>query len=192
MTRFSMGRLRRAVALTALVSLTSAGVARADSHTQVNLNPFTRKVRVADAALVTEPISGTVFAKFVVTLTGLSLQSGQEVKVSFATQDGTAVAGDYTPTAGSFSFVSGGSASKAVLVPVIGDGVLDGAAQETFTLHLRRVIGAEVTDGIAVGSINDLQAEPVPGPNPGPGDPCIIDASAQGPVVECTPGPIVE
>jgi hypothetical protein len=190
MARFSIGRIGRAVALSALVSLTFAGSAGAQTHSDATLiNPFPRTLRVANATPVTEPASGTVLAKFKVTLSGLPLQAGQEVKVSFATQDGTALAGaDYTATSGSFSFVSGGTTAKLVQVPVIGDGVLDAAAKETFSLQLRRVIGAQVADAVGIGTINDLHAEPEPDPEPGPGNPCDVDSSAPGPVVDCVPG----
>jgi hypothetical protein len=115
-----------------------------------------------------------------------------------ATLDGTAigaspaVGGDYKVTTRAFSFVSGGVRSKAVLVPVTGDGVLDAAAQETFSLNLRRVIAAPVSDGSALGTIVDLHAQPSPGPEPGPGDPGIIAPDAQGPVVDCEPGSIAQ
>ena len=101
---------------------------------------------IADAAPVSE--GGT--AEFVVTL---SSASERVVTVSYATADGTAVAGfDYAATEGTLRFDSG-ETTRTVAVAVLKDELLEGA--ERFTVELGDPVGATVADGTGVGTISD-------------------------------------
>ncbi len=73
----------------------------------------------------------------------LSCAVQSDFAVSYATEDGTALAGpDYLATAGTITFPAG-SPNETVSVPVVGDTVNE--AHETFALVLRDPVGATVT-----------------------------------------------
>jgi streptogramin lyase len=79
------------------------------------------------------------------------------VTVSYATVNGTAVAGtDYTPTSGTLTFAPG-ETSKTVNVPITT--VLTGGPTKTFTLNLSAPSGATVADGQGVSSILNRQTK---------------------------------
>lgn len=103
-----------------------------------------------------EGASGTSNLSFTVTL---SKSSSSPVTVSYATADGTAVAGqDYAATAGTITF-SAGQTSKTVKVAVIGDTVVE--PDETFTVTLSNPSGATISRATATGTIrNDDVALP--------------------------------
>ena len=105
---------------------------------------------VADTA-VTEGNSGATNATFTVSL---SSASANTVSVDYATANGTAVTGsDYTAVSGSLTFTPG-QTSKTVQVPILGD-VVDEGSSETFTFTLSNAVNVEVSDGQAVGTIQD-------------------------------------
>ena len=80
------------------------------------------------------------------------------VRVSYATADGTATAGeDYTATSGTLVFVAG-ETSKTVRVPILDDGHDEGA--ETFLLRLSNVVGARPGDLEATGTIRNTDRMP--------------------------------
>ncbi len=104
---------------------------------------------------VTEGQTGTVNASFTITLSGVS---SQEVRVAYATSNGTATDGsDYTASAGTLAFAPG-ALTQNVLVPVAGDAVYE--PDETFTVTLSAPSGATIAQGTATGTI--LNDEPVP------------------------------
>jgi hypothetical protein len=110
-------------------------------------------VSVADA---TAPEAIGVQMIFAVTL---SEAATQDVTVSYATADGTAVAGsDYTAATGTITFPPGATAGE-VRVTIFVEGIDEPA--ETFALNLSNPVGAVIGDGSAVGTIVD--GDPPPG-----------------------------
>jgi len=106
-------------------------------------------ISVRDVVVV-EGNSGTAQATFVVALSGPSSQS---VSFSFATSNGTAIAGsDYIATTGASSFAPG-EVEKPVVVLVNGDTVDE--AQETFFLDISNVQNATVSSNRGTGFIID-------------------------------------
>lgn len=108
--------------------------------------PSTPTVSVSDVS-VTEGMAGTVDAVFTITL---SQSSSEIVAVDYATADGTAGVGDYSPTGGQLTFLPG-ETSKTVSVTVHGDP--DPEGDETFYLNLSAPSGAEIADGQGVATI---------------------------------------
>ena len=95
---------------------------------------------------------------FAVTLTALA---PAEVRVAYATADGSARAGDdYAQTGGTLTFAAGDK-SRLIRVPVTDD-ALDEGDDETFTLTLSGAAGAPLPDGAATltvtGTIEDDDA----------------------------------
>jgi hypothetical protein len=104
---------------------------------------------------VTEGNSGTSQADFTVSL---SEPSTQQVTVAYATEDGTASAGeDYVgATSGSTLTFAPGDTSKAVSVEVDGDTVYE--PDETFFVNLSNPANATISDEKGIGTItNDDQ-----------------------------------
>jgi hypothetical protein len=109
-------------------------------------------VSVADAVARSE--GGTALS-FNVTL---SAPSTHQVKVDYATVDGTATApGDYTPATGTLTFAPG-ETNKQVSVSSVQD-VLD-EDNETFTLNLSNPVQGAIADGQGLGTILDNDALP--------------------------------
>jgi hypothetical protein len=125
---------------------------------------------------VKEGDSGTTTLTFTV---GLSAASAQQVRVDFATADGTAQAGsDYQAASGTLSF-SPGETSKQISVRVNGDTSVE--PDEQFLVELSNATGATIADGHAVGTIlNDDTAGPPPPPPPPVAKPDLIVASIDG------------
>ena len=112
------------------------------------------RMSISDVS-VTEGNSGSTNAPFSVTL---SAASSQTVTVTYATANGTAVAGsDYTTTTGTLTFAPGATA-QTLLVPIVGD-TLD-EVDETFAVNLATPVGATLQDGQGVGTIIDDDAAP--------------------------------
>lgn len=110
---------------------------------------FPPLIRLSDA-IVAEGNNGSLAAIFTVTL---SKPSSQPVFVSYATADGSALAGsDYQATAGELTFAPG-ETSKAVIVAVHGDHL--GEPNETFFVNLSSPTNATIADGQGVGTILD-------------------------------------
>ena len=96
----------------------------------------------------------------------------EPVTVSYATADGTALAGeDYEATSGTLTFAAG-ETEQTVAVTVIDDAVEDSG--ETFRLVLSGPAGAELADGEATGTI--LNTEP-------PGQDLPTDTTTRGVVM---------
>ena len=88
----------------------------------------------------------------------LSKESTSDVSASFATSNNSAEAGsDYTAHSGNLTF-SPGQTSKEVTVQITGD--LEVESDETFSLNLTNVSGADVGDATGVGTILDDDTPP--------------------------------
>jgi uncharacterized repeat protein (TIGR01451 family) len=75
------------------------------------------------------------------------------ITVNYATVNGTATAGtDYTTTAG-VATIPAGATSTTVVVPVIGDVILE--PDETFTVNLTVPVGATIADAQGIGTITN-------------------------------------
>ncbi len=100
---------------------------------------------------VDEGNTGSSLAQFTVSL---SPASADTVQVTYATADGTAVAGsDYVAAAETLTF-SPGETSRMIAVTINGDEVDEGDL-ESFTLNLSTPLNANLADDTAVGTITD-------------------------------------
>ena len=109
---------------------------------------------VADARAAEAPDATMGFA------VTLNRRLADDVRVNFATVDGTATAGaDYTHTAGTLTFAAG-EITKTVSVPVLDDAHDDDG--ETFTLYLSNPAGGDayLADDTATGIIEN--SDPMP------------------------------
>jgi len=120
--------------------------------------PILPAFSVSDAAA--SEGSAAAPGKLTFTIT-LSEAADGPVTVRYATQNGSAVAGqDYQATSGTLTFAPG-ETSKTIEVAAIGDAVLEG--NETFSLTLSDPAGATLADGSGRGTIqNDDAASPPP------------------------------
>jgi hypothetical protein len=91
-------------------------------------------------------------ADFTFTVT-LSAPSAQAVSVQYATANGTAGSGDYTPVSLTTLSFAPNETSKPVTVSVSGDTTSE--ANETFLVNLSNASGASIADGQAVGIIRN-------------------------------------
>ena len=109
----------------------------------------------------------------------LSTASSQQVRVDFATKDGTAKAeSDYQAASGTLSF-NPGETSRQISVKIDGDTSVE--SDEQFSVELSNPSGATIADGHAVGTIlNDDTAGPPPPPPPPAAKPDLIVASIDG------------
>ena len=99
-------------------------------------------------------------AEFTVTLTH---SFDQAISADYVTADGTATAmEDYTPATGTLT-IEPGSVSGSISVPILDDTVEE--PDETFTIRLKRVRNASVSDGEGTGTINDDDGAPTPPPD---------------------------
>ncbi|NET86648.1 MAG: DUF4114 domain-containing protein, partial [Kamptonema sp. SIO1D9] len=88
---------------------------------------------------ISEADNQVATATFTVNLNQISTE---EVRVEYATADGTATTNnDYTPTAGTITF-NPGETSKTIAVEVRGDNLVD--AEETFFVNLRNSVNANI------------------------------------------------
>ncbi len=118
--------------------------------------PPSVSVSIGDVS-VPEGDTGSTNALFPVTL---SVAATTEVRVSWATTDGTARAGaDYVASAGTLVFAPG-ETSKVVAVPVLGDLLLE--PDETFFVDLSSPVGAALGRGRGTGTIRDDERCPSP------------------------------
>ena len=141
----------RSAATGADAALGHAGLGHDPKH-KVDWRPV---LSVADAE-AREGVDEAV--AFEVSLSRAFTGSGHRVRVSYATADGTATAGeDYTATSGTLVFVAG-ETSKTVRVPILDDGHDEGA--ETFLLRLSNVVGARAGDLEATGTIRNTDKMP--------------------------------
>ena len=137
---------------TAAGALCSAG-GRQGSRTGISVTiPGPVAIRVADATV--EEAAGAVLA-FAVTLDRVRHDT---VTVDYATENGTATAGeDYTAASGTLTFAAGETA-KTVEVAVLDDAHDEG--NETLVLRLSNPSGARIADGEATGTIENTDLMP--------------------------------
>ena len=88
----------------------------------------------------------------------MSRSRDEEVRVDYATRDGSALAGDdYVADSGTLVFAPG-ETSKTVEIEVLDDEHNEGV--ETFALELSNAQGARIADGTATGTIENSDAMP--------------------------------
>lgn len=138
-----------------------------------------RTISVADASIA-EGNSGTREMVFRV---ALSSASPTQVRVNYATADGTAVAGqDYTATSGTLIFAPG-QRERTVSVVVRGDTAVE--ANETLRLQLSAPVGATIGQGVATGTIqNDDEAAADDWPNTVVGAPWMAVGTSRRGTIE--------
>jgi hypothetical protein len=122
-------------------------------------------ITINDVALVERDDGASAYVFTV----SLSKASSKRVSVGFATEGGSARAGeDYAPASGTLVFARG-ETSKTVSVLVNGDTTVE--ESETFTVKLRRARNAFLADASGIGTIvnNDL-VTPAPPTDPVPYD----------------------
>jgi hypothetical protein len=130
-----------------LASPTLAVVADGSATGTIVNDEGTPAISISDVSLA-EGNGGATSFSFALTM---SPASEAPVTVSYATADGTAVAGaDYVAGNGTASF-SSGQASTSVVVGVVGDAVDE--LDEAFTVTLSNAVGATILDGTATGTI---------------------------------------
>ena len=110
-----------------------------------------RRLSAADA----QAAEGDGRMAFSVTLDGAAAAA---VSVDYATEDGTALAGeDYAAASGTLTFAVG-ETSKTVAVTLLDDAAVE--ADETLALTLSNAVGAGIADAAATGTIVDDDHEP--------------------------------
>ncbi len=119
--------------------------------------PPTQPQLTINNVTIQEGATGAVNAVFQVSLFG---SSTLPVQVSYATADGTAIAGaDYLPASGILTF-NPGETIKNIVVSILQDNLVE--PSETFTVRLSNPVNAAITTGQGIGTILD---------NPPPGTP---------------------
>lgn len=109
---------------------------------------------------VDEGDSGSSSLTFSITL---SAEATTTVSVDYATADGSATAGsDYASANDSLSFAPG-ETSKSVNITIFGDTAEE--SDESFTLSLSNILGADAGTTTATGTITDDDAPTPPDPN---------------------------
>jgi uncharacterized protein YjdB len=99
---------------------------------------------------IAEGNSGTTNLTFTITL---SAASGREVRVDYATADGTATSpADYQTTSGTLIFAPS-ETTKTVTVAIKGDTIDE--PDETFSVNLLNAVNATIADNQGVGTITD-------------------------------------
>jgi ELWxxDGT repeat protein len=136
------------------------------------------RILVAGDTSVSEPVSGTATATFTVRVDPVPVSDS--VTVDFATEDGTAVAGqDYDPTSGTLTF-GPGVASRVVDVTVRRDN-RDGPTSR-FHLRLSNATGATIGRGQGTAAIEDID----PTPTLTPVDGAVTEGTGAGGTVTLT------
>jgi hypothetical protein len=106
-------------------------------------------ITIGDASRV-EGNSATANLVFTVSL---SAAGSRTVSVNYATANGTATApGDYTAVSGVLN-IPAGQTTGTIFVSVTGDTLVEG--NETLTVNLSNAVNATISDGQAVGTINN-------------------------------------
>lgn len=132
---------------------TPAGATIAAGTTTVNISTSVPSLSISSVQ-VNQPTSGTATATFTVTL---SAPATDAVTVSFATADGTAIAGtNYDATNGLLIFPAG-TTTETIPVTILG-GVSTSA---NFTVNLSAPSNATISQASATGTINNASA-PLP------------------------------
>jgi hypothetical protein len=132
----------------------NAGVTRAQAEGTIVDNDPPPAASVGDVS-VNEGNAGTGSAAFTVSL---SAPSGKPIGLSYATADGSAVAGvDYQTTAGTLTF-NPGETTKTVSVPVVGDPVYE--QDEIFFINLGDPVNVTFARTQATGLIINDDPKP--------------------------------
>ena len=132
----------------ALTAVARDGAGRESTSAPVTVTVLNPTVQIESGVSVLEGDSGTTSATFQVTV---APASAGPVSVSFATENGTAVAGqDYVAGSGTVTFAPGENV-KTVTVLVNGDTALE--ADETFYVSLSAPSGATISGGPGQGTI---------------------------------------
>jgi len=144
---------------TATLTVTDSSNATDTATVSITVNPQP-SISINDVSQY-EPPSGTT--NFVFTLT-LSATSTNDVKVNYATADGTATAGtDYNATSGTLKIPAGtacpGDPSCQITVQVIGSTRYESA--KTFKVNLSNPVGATIADGTGTGTILNNNPPPL-------------------------------
>lgn len=122
----------------------------------------TVSLSISDATVIEGSCGGTPKAVFNV---NLSAPSSQNVSVSYATSNGTAISpGDYTAASGSVT-IPAGLTSRTIEVFAKSDISLE--SDETFFVTLSNPVNASILDGQGQGVIKNDDAAPPPATNPG-------------------------
>ena len=143
----------------------------------VNTAPVVPEINVSDPAPIPEGNAGITPVTFTVTL---SAPTTSTVSVHYATQNGTATAGeDYTAVDGTLVFAPG-ETSKTVTVNVLGDRKAE--ADETFTLVLSSPVKGVLGDDSATAVIENDDVPPVAyaGPDRSVNENALLPFSAAG------------
>ena len=83
----------------------------------------------------------------------LSVESGKEITVGYATSDGSATApADYAETSRTLT-INAGETEATISVPIVNDGIVE--SDETMTLTLSNPRNVTISDGSATGTIED-------------------------------------
>ncbi|MBF0491760.1 MAG: hypothetical protein HQM15_03170 [Deltaproteobacteria bacterium] len=127
-----------------------------DEDPAVAANTITQPSLSIDNPSVLEGNSGTTALNFTLSL---SVASGVNTTVNYATADGTATAGsDYMPTSGTLTFAPG-ETSKTIQVSVNGDRLLE--PDETLTMTLSGATNATISTSSGTGTILNDDHAPV-------------------------------
>ncbi|MGN6184500.1 MAG: beta strand repeat-containing protein, partial [Thermoanaerobaculia bacterium] len=120
-----------------------------------DIAPVVPAVSIASAS-TTEGDNGSTPMTFVVTLSAATTNT---VTINYTTADDTASAGvDYATTSGTLVFAPG-TLSQSILVPVLGDTLVEG--NETFTVTLTNPSNATLAIASASGTILDNDTAPL-------------------------------
>lgn len=140
---------------------TLLGSAPAPAPTQTVLP----ELSISDAAIAEGAIgaNGAPAALFTVSL---SKASTSQVTVNYASQNGSAIAGqDFQSLQGKLTFAPG-ETKKTIAVPITNDTAVE--ATENFKLVLSGPSQAKLLDAEGIGTITDNDKAPTPTPNPSP------------------------
>jgi uncharacterized protein len=110
-------------------------------------------VTIDDVSVAEGNAGGTNVLTFIVTR---STNDGT-FSIDYASANGTASSGDYTPASGTLTFTAGGALIQTVTVPVTGDVIFEG--NETVLINLSNLVSsvgvATIGDAQGVGTINN-------------------------------------
>ncbi len=138
----------------ALTTPSNAGLTKASATATVADGTAPPSFSISDAPVV-EPSSGSALASFTVTM---SKAATIPVSIGYATQDGTAHAGqEYTATSGTLTFAPG-ETSKVVTVAVLQDMLANGTS--SFALNLGSPSLGTTSDNQGIGTITDSGITP--------------------------------
>ena len=142
--------------------------------TIVDDDDTTTSLSISNNVFVTEGNTGTTNLVFTLNLSQIT---GRDVRVNYATANGTASEpGDYTRTAGTVT-IAKGQASGTITIPIVGDTVAE--LNETFTLNFSNVVGAYLQNTSATATItNDDTGTPPPLPTLSIADASVTETNA--------------